>query len=636
MIASDLAARWPGGAHRRDEWWDVHCPAAEHGGDERPSLSLSDDHEKGRVRTVCRKGCGFNSIVAGSPFTLGDFFHAPMNKNGTGNGHHAVPGRRATQEAIYSYNDEAGELRSQTVRTRREDGTKDFFQRRPDGHDGFINDLKGITTTVYRLDKLRAELAALPAGERHVAVVEGERDADSLAALGIPTTCNPMGAGKWRDHHAAQLASVGAEGVYVFRDADTAGEAHAVLVSRLCRAAGLRVKRIILPGLEVLVEKHGQDVSDWLRTHTPADLHAVMLAAQIDTGTPVDTVPAVGPSPAALPLYIDTIAAFLDEEDLPQHYVFPELLPQGVIMLIHGEPRARKSLVAFELALSAATGTAPFNLPRFAPAAPLTVLYVQEEDPRALTKLRLGALVRARCGDARPATLHVSVRRGINLDDPLWVARLIQDLKARDVKLLVLDAARRLSAKTDEGPAKVRELIAVLRSIVDQASVTIVIVHHDVKPARDGQDQRRLGQRASGGDWFAGSECPVHVDRVNGRESMVFPQDYKFASDPAPFTVTCDVADNLITRLVGTSTTTDHAEQAGPRGKILDWLRANGPVSKTAMKKAGLGRWDTIEAVLNSFVKEGKVDIAPGRQAGSSHYFVVGGAVPTPGDGSSR
>jgi hypothetical protein len=129
--------------------------------------------------------------------------------------------------------------------------------------------------------------------------------------------------------------------------------------------------------------------------------------------------------------------------------------------------------------------------------------------------------------------------------------------------MLVLDAARRLSAKTDEGPAKVRELIAVLRRIVTTAGMTIIIVHHDIKPPQNGQDQRRRSQRASGGDWFAACECPVHVERIGSRESLVFPEDYKFTGDPAPFTFTCVLEDGLITCLEGTDSTSEAAEHAG-------------------------------------------------------------------------
>lgn len=95
--------------------------------------------------------------------------------------------------------------------------------------------------------------------------------------------------------------------------------------------------------------------------------------------------------------------------------------------------------------------------------------------------------------------------------------------------------------------------------------------------------------RASGGDWFAGCECPIHIERLNERESLVFPQDYKFSADPAPFTFTCDISGGLITRLIGVDTTAESAERAGIRGKVLDWLRANGPATRCAYARPGKG-----------------------------------------------
>jgi hypothetical protein len=50
-----------------------------------------------------------------------------------------------------------------------------------------------------------------------------------------------------------------------------------------------------------------------------------------------------GPGFETVP-YLETIAAFLAEDDSPISVVFPQLLPAGVIMLLHGEPRSRKSL----------------------------------------------------------------------------------------------------------------------------------------------------------------------------------------------------------------------------------------------------------------------------------------------------
>jgi hypothetical protein len=321
------------------------------------------------------------------------------------------------------------------------------------------------------------------------------------------------------------------------------------------------------------------------------------------------------------PPYLQSLAAFLAEEDPPVEVIFPGLLPRGVIMLLHGEPRSRKSLAAFELALSAATGTAPFWLPRLCPPAPVGVLYVQEEDPRSLTRHRIRRLVADRCGSDLPSTLYVSVRRGVNLDDPGWVVRLIEDLRRLDVRLLVLDAARRFSSKTDEGPSKVREFTGVLRQIITEAGVTIVIVHHDVKPPANGKDGRSRSQRASGADWFAVSECPVHVERVGERESLVYPQDYKFTDDPGPFQFRCELDGRLIARLVGTDLTREQAETAGPRGRLLTFLRTNGPTTRSTIRKAGFA-WETVGSLLDELMRAGEVDAAPGSRKNSLVYFV--------------
>jgi hypothetical protein len=325
--------------------------------------------------------------------------------------------------------------------------------------------------------------------------------------------------------------------------------------------------------------------------------------------------------------YIETIGDFLGTEDEPTAYIFPELLPHGVQALVHGEPRARKSLLAFELALCAALGIAPFGLKRFTPSTPVPTLYVMEEDPRALTRKRVRCLFNART-NATPENLYVAVRRGIDLDSADWVERIIADLKRLGVKLLVLDAARRLSALTDEGPQKVRELTRVLRSIVDRAGVTIVIVHHDVKPSAAG-DTRRRSQRASGGDWFAASECPIHVERVDKTESMVRPEDYKFSSDPLPFRFYTEVSlsedgrEELVSRLIGSNVNPKDVDDT--QGKVLAWLKERGkPASATAMQKSGvLGRWETISDALDALVKSGKVTTGPGRQTGSVVYRVA-------------
>ena len=600
------------GVQRAGKGWLAFCPAHDDKAKRSLSVGIGDDS---RTLLKCHaRGCTVEQITAAVSMTL-----ATLAPTSSSSGH-----RRSSPPLIvatYDYTDERGELLYQVVRQE----PKDFRCRRPDGTGGWTWSLDGVPVVPYRLHEL--------AEADRVFVAEGEKDVDTLASVGLVATCNHGGAGKWREEHTHALVAAAVPEVVVLRDADAAGGAHQRSVATSCATGGLAIVKVLdLPDLAAK-----GDVSDYVAAQraagrTDEEIRVALLA--LADKAPVFTLETLK-SASTLPDYIETIADFLGEDDPPVEVIFPELLPRGVIMLIHGEARARKSLAAFELALSAATGSAPFGLERFRAATPVTVLYIQEEDPRPLTRPRLRHLVQERCGHTTPTTLHVSVRRGVDLDDPAWVSRLIADLKRLGVRLLVLDAARRFSAKTDEGPAKVRELTAVLRSIVTTAGVTLAIVHHDVKPPQNGQDQRRRSQRASGGDWFAACECPVHVERVNESESLVYPQDYKFSADPTPFTFRIDVDGGFVRRLVGVDTSTDQAERAGVRGKVLDWLRANGPATRTDIKQAGIAQWPAIETALNDLMKDGKADATPGRKAGSLRYFAIGEPSTANSDGSA-
>src|SRR5262249_57365864 len=102
--------------------------------------------------------------------------------------------------------------------------------------------LKDIETVLYHLPQV---VTAAQTGAT-VYVVEGEKDADNLLALGLVATCNPMGAGKWRDRYSEALR--GAH-VVILPDNDTPGQNHAAQVARSLQGKASRVTLIDLPGL---------------------------------------------------------------------------------------------------------------------------------------------------------------------------------------------------------------------------------------------------------------------------------------------------------------------------------------------------------------------------------------------------
>lgn len=246
-------------------WWEARCPVHT---DRRPSLGIKP--VSGTFIVRCLAGCERPKILAAFDMRDPDMWDEPReartdshrprtndrwlpcHRNGSA-GHGKV--------AEYHYRDQHGALVFGVTRCE----AKDFAQWRPDeesktGRRWGIKDRETgnwlVQPVPYRLPEA---LAAIEAG-MNVWVVEGEKDADRLATIGIAAVCNNGGAGsangirKWTaEHHAVWLKDAD---VIVVADKDDAGWKHADhVVSTL-----LPVARSI----EVLMAGAGKDVSDHL------------------------------------------------------------------------------------------------------------------------------------------------------------------------------------------------------------------------------------------------------------------------------------------------------------------------------------------------------------------------------------
>ena len=155
-------------------------------------------------------------------------------------------------DKVYSYTDEEGRELFQVVRLHYKDGKpgKTFRQRRHDPKDpkankqGYVNSVPAEIrdTTLYRLPEV---IRAIADGKA-VYVVEGEKDADTLARLGFTATCNPGGAGKWREGYSRRLQ--GAD-VIILPDCDTkennyTGQEHALDVAIKLKNYAKRVRLV--------------------------------------------------------------------------------------------------------------------------------------------------------------------------------------------------------------------------------------------------------------------------------------------------------------------------------------------------------------------------------------------------------
>lgn len=189
------------------------------------------------------------------------------------------------QVATYDYRKVDGSLLFQVVRFE----PKDFRQRRPDAskQSGWNWSTKGLQLCLYRLPDV---ITAVKAGRR-IYFVEGEKSANVLWAQGVPATCSPGGAGKWRFHYAEFLA--GAD-VVILPDNDPQattpegeprwhpdgrpvlpGQDHAAEVARGLQGIAAKVGVIWLPSLPPK-----GDVVDWLGAGGTAEALDAMEATE--------------------------------------------------------------------------------------------------------------------------------------------------------------------------------------------------------------------------------------------------------------------------------------------------------------------------------------------------------------------
>lgn len=112
----------------------------------------------------------------------------------------------------------------------------------------------------YRLPEI---IAAGHDGVNDVVIVEGEKDADNLAALGFIATTNSGGAEKWTPEMAPHFAD---KDVYIIPDNDEPGAAHLEQVRKALSGVVRSLRVVKLPGLP-----DKGDVSDWLDAGGTAD-----------------------------------------------------------------------------------------------------------------------------------------------------------------------------------------------------------------------------------------------------------------------------------------------------------------------------------------------------------------------------
>jgi hypothetical protein len=571
------------GFRSEDGRW-AHCTREEHAGGLRQHVaSLTYAH---RLDIPCR--CG-RAHDAAPPRAL------PPASNGN-----APAAQRGALVATYDYWALDGRVMHRTLRYE----PKEFRQCRPDPDrpGGWIQNLDGVTLVLYRLPEIQ--------GHADVVLVEGEKDAEALAALGFAASCNPMGAGKWRATYAQQLVAAGARRVAVLPDNDRPGQNHAAAVASSCLAAGLTASVVPLPGLPPAHADRGEDVSVWLaQGHTPDELRAVLAAAWAKASE-LAAVP--GPAPVQ-GFEFRAIGELLAQPDTPLEWLVDGLLPREAISLLVGRPKSGKTTLCRTLAADVVGGSAFLGRPTERGA----VIYVSLED------------------SGRAVTAHFR-RLGVSPDAPLYVVCaqappdalqiLRREVEQRRPALVVIDTLYRFTKVRDVAAyGEVTAALQPLLTLQRELQFHLLLVHHSPKGADSTRDAIDAG--------LGSTALPGTVDLAlflrcfpDGRRTLCSSPRSE-CGDPLPETVVILDQD---TGRPGLGGTRQAADEAAAAEDILEYLAGQtAPVEESDIHEAVEGRKRLKVRALRQLVKDEKVTrTGEGRRGAPFLYAVSSSLVP--------
>lgn len=529
--------------------WQAKCPAHE---DKKASLSISV--KEGKILLFDHASCPTEAILKAVGLKLKDLFLEPK-----------APPKKPAIIATHDYTDESGKLLFQTVRF----DPKDFRQRRPSGNGKWIWNLSGVRLVPYRLPAIMKEPS--------IFIVEGEKDADNLWKIGLPTTCNPMGAGKWREEWSKLFEG---KEVFILPDLDEPGRKHAVDVGKKLYGHALRIKIIELPK-----KADVKDVSDWL-SHGGTEIDLLRLAKEAKEWLP----PGIKPPKPVLKTFT---ASDLEEMVFSEpKWAIPGLLPEGLTILA-GRPKRGKSWMALDIAKAVSSGGKAFG--KIDVERGDALYLALEDNPRRLQN----RLAQLKAPETKlPSRLHL-----VTEFLPLQLGGMQTLLDWLDkhpkTQLVVIDTLGRIlpSGKANSNQfVDDYQFIGKLQKLSIDRSFALLVIHHIRKQSADYALDRVAGTTgitgAADSVWVldTGKGEANAILHVTGRDIETQEIAMKF--------------ENSIWSIIGTAQEVAISEE---RRSILDLLAENGAMSPKTIAECLRKNMNTLYSILFRMKQEGQI-----------------------------
>lgn len=379
-------------------------------------------------------------------------------------------------EKFYNYYTPDGEPHMQVFRKYHNNGDKYFSQWTWNGRHWVCGCPNDTPKYLYQIKNLKdADVVFL---------VEGEKDVDSLEELELVATTWPGGAAALKGHCEKWdiFAPLAGKSVIFIPDNDESGETsfQNALPYLLGRVDELR--KVKLPEAE-----KGGDVSDFIERNKE-DPAVKELLLKIALGTPIF-------SPDLDTDYVFFSDATMGKFSWPvPDWIIEPIVPVG-LTLIAGPPKARKSVLAHQLALSVAKGVDALG--KFKVQQGKAMHVSLEEDP-AFWNWRSAQMLSGENGpEPRTENLYAAFRINPKLSLETQIRSwkmMMPELKIIFLDILKLtldprDQKKLNSGSPDGGYGIWYDILIPLKQLAKQLEMAIVVLHHASSKGSKSEDK---------------------------------------------------------------------------------------------------------------------------------------------------
>ena len=237
-----------------------------------------------------------------------------------------------------------------------------------------------------------------------------------------------------------------------------------------------------------------------------------------------DDSPSSGPPP--LPV---VQASNLKMANAADQWLIENLWMMEGVGIIGGPPRAYKSWLALDMAVSVASGSPCLGVFPVRRSGP--VLIYAAEDSESSLRSRLESLARNRQIDFAHLDVRVITAHSLRLDLPIDQERFEATVALHQPKLLILDPLVRIHGADENASGAMAALLGYFRALQRKKSVAIVLVHH----ARKNVSGRTGYSLRGSSDFYAWTDCLLYLERRREQRRLLV--EHRSAAGSGPFTI---------------------------------------------------------------------------------------------------